>query len=165
MKTRIIAEIGSNWEGKLSIGKKIIQECKNAGAYGVKFQMWRALDLYSNDHPNWKEIKKSELTFKKAKELKKVFEPLVTLAKDDTVHARRRVLAELGLHFNSLTPKEARLARAGDTSAYNVDRIVLDKLFNVLGPRYKERPGGYTRIVLSSKRVGDAAETCYIQCV
>lgn len=71
MKTRIIAEIGSNWEGKLSIGKKIIQECKNAGAYGVKFQMWRALDLYSNDHPNWKEIKKSELTFKKAKELKR----------------------------------------------------------------------------------------------
>ncbi len=104
-------------------------------------------------------------TKEKAKELKKVFEPLVTLAKDDTVHARRRVLAELGLHFNSLTPKEARLARAGDTSAYNVDRIVLDKLFNVLGPRYKERPGGYTRIVLSSKRVGDAAETCYIQCV
>ncbi len=104
-------------------------------------------------------------TKEKAKELKKVFEPLVTLAKDDTVHARRRVLAELGLHFNSLTPKEARQARAGDTSAYNVDRIVLDKLFNVLGPRYKERPGGYTRIVLSSKRVGDAAETCYIQCV
>jgi large subunit ribosomal protein L17 len=104
-------------------------------------------------------------TKEKAKELKKVFEPLVTLAKSDTLHARRRVLAELGLHFNSLTPKEARLARAGDTSAYNVDRIVLDKLFNVLGPRYKERPGGYTRIVLSSKRVGDAAETCYIQCV
>jgi len=104
-------------------------------------------------------------TKEKAKELKKVFEPLVTLAKSDTVHARRRVLEELGLHFNSLTPKEARLARAGDTSAYNVDRIVLDKLFNVLGPRYKERPGGYTRIILSSKRVGDAAETCYIQCV
>jgi sialic acid synthase SpsE len=71
MKVKIIAEIGSNWEGKLSIAKKIIQECKNVGAYGVKFQMWRAHDLYSNDHPNWKDIKKSELTFKKAKELKK----------------------------------------------------------------------------------------------
>jgi sialic acid synthase SpsE len=71
MKVKVIAEIGSNWEGKLSIAKKIIQECKNAGAYGVKFQMWRAHDLYSNDHPNWKDIKKSELTFKKAKELKK----------------------------------------------------------------------------------------------
>lgn len=101
----------------------------------------------------------------KAKELKKVFEPLVTLAKNDTLHARRRVLSELGLHYNSLTSKEARKAKAGDTSMYNIDRIVLDKLFKVLGPRYKERPGGYTRIILSSKRVGDAAETCFIECV
>ncbi len=101
----------------------------------------------------------------KAKELKKVFEPLVTLAKSDTLHARRLVLSELGLHFNSLTPKEARKAKEGDTSMYNIDRIVMDKLFNVLGPRYKERPGGYTRIVLSEKRVGDAALTCFIECV
>ena len=71
MKTKVFAEIGSNWQGSISTGKKIIQECKNAGAYAVKFQMWRATDLYSNKHPNWKEIKKSELTFKKALELKK----------------------------------------------------------------------------------------------
>ena len=101
----------------------------------------------------------------KAKELKKVFEPLVTLAKEDTLHARRLVLKELGLHFNALTPKEARKAKAGDTSMYNIDRVVLDKLFKDLGPRYKERPGGYTRIVLSSRRVGDDAETCFIECV
>lgn len=101
----------------------------------------------------------------KAKELKKVFEPLVTLAKEDTLHARRLVLKELGLHYNSLTPKEARLAKAGDKSMYNIDRIVLDKLFKELGPRYKERPGGYTRIVLSTRRVGDDAETCFIECV
>ena len=104
-------------------------------------------------------------TKEKAKELKKVFEPLVTLAKSDTLHARRLVLKELGLHHNSLTPKEARKAKAGDTSAYNIDRLVLDKLFKELGPRYKERPGGYTRIVLSSKRVGDDAQTCFIECV
>jgi large subunit ribosomal protein L17 len=100
-----------------------------------------------------------------AKELKKVFEPLVTLAKTDTLHARRLVLSRLGLHYNPLTPKEARQAKEGDTSMYNIDRIVMDKLFKDLGPRYKERPGGYTRIVLSSRRVGDAAETCFIECV
>lgn len=71
MKSKIFAEIGSNWQGSTKIGKKIIQECKNAGAYAVKFQMWRATDLYSKKHPNWDEIKKSELTFKKALELKK----------------------------------------------------------------------------------------------
>ena len=72
MKIKIFAEIGSNWEGKVSIAKKIIQECKNVDANGVKFQMWRANDLYTKDHPNWNEIEKSELTFEKAIELKKI---------------------------------------------------------------------------------------------
>ena len=72
MKTTIIAEIGSNWEGNLSKAKKIIHECKKAGADAVKFQMWRAKDLYSENHPNWKEIKKAELTFEKAKKIKKI---------------------------------------------------------------------------------------------
>ncbi|MCV0410569.1 N-acetylneuraminate synthase family protein [Nitrosopumilus sp.] len=72
MKTIIVAEIGSNWEGSVSKAKKIIQECKKAGADIVKFQMWRAEDLYSKNHPNWKEIKKSELTFEKARKIKKI---------------------------------------------------------------------------------------------
>ncbi len=72
MKAFVIAEIGSNWEGKVSIARKIIQECKLAGANAVKFQMWRAVDLYSEDHPEWKVIKKSELTFEKAKKIKKI---------------------------------------------------------------------------------------------
>ena len=72
LKTTIIAEIGSNWEGSLVTAKKIIQNCKNAGADVVKFQMWRAKDLYSEKHPNWKIIKKSELTFEKAKKIKKI---------------------------------------------------------------------------------------------
>ena len=72
MKTIIIAEIGSNWEGKLSIAKKIILECKFAGADAVKFQMWRAKDLYTETHPEWSTIKKSELTFDKAKKIKKI---------------------------------------------------------------------------------------------
>ena len=70
MKTFIVAEIGSNWEGRLSTAKRIIHECKKAGANAVKFQMWKAEDLYTVDHPNWKEIKKSELTFQVAKKLK-----------------------------------------------------------------------------------------------
>jgi len=72
LKTTIIAEIGSNWEGSVSKAEKIIRECKKAGADAVKFQMWRAEDLYSENHPNWKEIKKSELTFEKAKRIKKI---------------------------------------------------------------------------------------------
>jgi sialic acid synthase SpsE len=76
LKTIIVAEIGSNWEGKLSIAKKIISECKIAGADAVKFQMWRARDLYSETHPEWSTIKKSELTFKKAEEIKKISDEL-----------------------------------------------------------------------------------------
>ena len=76
MKTTIIAEIGSNWEGNLDIAKKIILECKRAGADAVKFQMWRAKDLYSKTHPDWVTIRKSELTFKKAEKIKKISDNL-----------------------------------------------------------------------------------------
>ena len=76
MKTTIIAEIGSNWEGDLRKGRKLIRESKKAGANLVKFQMWRATDLYSKKHPNWNIIKKSELTFDKAKKLKKFADKL-----------------------------------------------------------------------------------------
>ena len=71
MKAVIIAEIGSNWEGSVTKAKKIIHECKKAGADAIKFQMWRAEDLYNTCHPNWKNIKKSELTFDKARKIKK----------------------------------------------------------------------------------------------
>ena len=71
MRTFVVAEIGSNWEGDIKKAKKAIHECKNAGADAVKFQMWRANDLYSPKHPQWKFIKKSELTLKKAEKLKK----------------------------------------------------------------------------------------------
>jgi len=70
MKTTIVAEIGSNWEGEIGKAKKIIQGCKDAGADAVKFQLWRAEDLYSKKHPLWNWIKKSELTFQKVKSLK-----------------------------------------------------------------------------------------------
>jgi N,N'-diacetyllegionaminate synthase len=69
LKVFSIAEIGSNWEGDLSIGKKIIKECKKSNADAVKFQMWRAEDLYPS-HPLFKKIKKTELSFKNAEKLK-----------------------------------------------------------------------------------------------
>jgi sialic acid synthase SpsE len=71
MNTYIVAEIASNWEGSISKAKKLILESKKAGANAVKFQMWRANDLYSKANPQWKIIKKSELTFEKAEKLKK----------------------------------------------------------------------------------------------
>ncbi len=70
MKSTIIAEIGSNWEGNMNTAEKIITECKRAGADIVKFQMWRAKDLYSETHPEWNTIKKSELSFEKAEKIK-----------------------------------------------------------------------------------------------
>ena len=51
---------------------KLISKCKDAGADAVKFQMWRATDLYNMDHPDWNFIKKSEITFKTAKKLKEI---------------------------------------------------------------------------------------------
>ena len=71
MKITVVAEIGSNWEGNIIKAKKIIRECKKSGADAVKFQMWRANDLYNPKHPSWKVIKKSELTFNQASMLKK----------------------------------------------------------------------------------------------
>ncbi len=72
MKTFVVAEIGSNWEGSLQKAEKLIKKCKDAGADAVKFQMWRATDLYSDKHPSWDFIKKSEITFNIATKLKKI---------------------------------------------------------------------------------------------
>ena len=70
MSIKFIAEIGSNWEGDIELAKKHIKASKENGADFVKFQMWRAEDLYNKDHPQWESIKKSEMTENIAKELK-----------------------------------------------------------------------------------------------
>ena len=103
----------------------------------------------------------------KAKALKRFVEPLITLAKEDTLFNRRRVFQLLGLRFNWLTPKQNRKVKEkGDLSAYNGDRRILDQLFKELGPKFKKREGGYTRIVRTvSGRVGDCAPCCVIECV
>ena len=80
-------------------------------------------------------------TVPKAKELRRVVEPLITLAKTDGVAQRRRA-------FDRLRDKE-----------------VVGKLFNELGPRYQDRPGGYVRILKTGHRAGDAAPMAIVQLV
>ncbi len=80
-------------------------------------------------------------TVPKAKELRRVVEPMITLAKEDSVANRR-------LAFNRLR-----------------DRDIVTKLFNELGPRFKVRPGGYTRILKMGFRVGDNAPMALVELV
>ncbi len=70
MKINLVAEVGSNWEGNLELAKEHIKKSKESGANYIKFQMWRAEDLYQLNHPNWEIIKKSELTQDVVLELK-----------------------------------------------------------------------------------------------
>ncbi|MGD8576778.1 MAG: 50S ribosomal protein L17 [Thiohalophilus sp.] len=80
-------------------------------------------------------------TLPKAKELRRTVEPLITLAKKDSVANRR-------LAFNRLR-----------------DRDAVSKLFNELGPRYQNRPGGYLRILKCGFRSGDKAPMAYVELV
>ncbi|MDN3507110.1 MAG: 50S ribosomal protein L17 [Simkaniaceae bacterium] len=100
----------------------------------------------------------------KAKILKRDADKMVTLAKKNTLATRRKAIGELMVRFNSLTPKEARAAKKGDTSSYNGDRKVINKLFDVLGPRFAARPGGYTRLIKTAgTRRGDQSAKCIIE--
>ena len=104
-----------------------------------------------------------ETTVPKAKELRRYADKMITLAKKNTLAARRDAIAQMMVQFNTLTEKEKRAARAGDTSSYSRDRIVIDRLFTDLGPRFASRQGGYTRIIKGGRRVGDGAQTCFIE--
>lgn len=80
-------------------------------------------------------------TLPKAKELRRVIEPLITLAKQDSVANRRLAMARTG------------------------DKEVVGKLFSELGPRYEARPGGYIRILKCGFRSGDNAPMAYVELV
>ncbi len=80
-------------------------------------------------------------TLPKAKELRRVVEPLITMAKEDSVAKRRLAFARLR------------------------DKEIVAKLFNELGPRYKERPGGYLRILKCGYRAGDKAPMAIVELV
>ncbi len=102
-------------------------------------------------------------TVVKAKELRRHADQMITLAKKNTLASKRNAIAYMKIMYNSLTPKEARLVKAGDKSSYSRDRIVIDKLFGELRERFLERAGGYTRIIRKEDRIGDSAPTCYIE--
>lgn len=102
-------------------------------------------------------------TVEKAKELKKVVEPLITLSTEDNLTNRRRAIQLLGVRFNQFTPKEARELKNGGEYLLNDDRKLIKKLFTEIGPKYKGTPGGYTRIVRTTTRQGDGAELCVIE--
>ena len=97
--------------------------------------MFRNMAISLIDH----EIIKT--TLPKAKELRRIAEPLITMAKTDNVAKRR-------LAFSRLR-----------------NRNIVTKLFNELGPRYKERPGGYLRILKCGFRTGDKAAMAIVEFV
>jgi large subunit ribosomal protein L17 len=97
--------------------------------------------MFSNMASSLFEHELIKTTLPKAKELRRVAEPLITLAKEDTVAQRR-------LAFSRLRSKS-----------------VVGKLFSELGPRYKSRPGGYLRILKCGYRDGDNAPMAYVELV
>lgn len=97
--------------------------------------------MYRNMAASLIEHEVIKTTLPKAKELRRVAEPLITLAKEDTVAHRR-------LAFSRLRSQAA-----------------VGKLFTELGPRYQERAGGYTRILKAGHRAGDSAPVAYIELV
>lgn len=121
------------------------------------------LAMFSNMLKSLIEHERIETTVPKAKALKRYADKMITLAKENTLASKRRANAQLRVRFNALTPKEARLAKEGDLSAYNTDRKVVGKLFNELGPRFANRKGGYTRMTKLSFRQGDNTQTCVIE--
>lgn len=107
---------------------------------------------------------KIETTTGKGKELKRLADKLITLAKKGDLAARRKAIAELMIRFNPLTPKEQREVRVSKkTHSFNQDRLVIDKLFGDLQMRFVNRQGGYTRLVHGDCRVGDNAPMCVIE--
>ena len=95
-------------------------------------------------------------TIEKAKEVKPFAEKLITLAKKGTLPARRRAIALLG-NRDIVDYKDGQAVRKG---------TVVGKLFSELGPRYLDRPGGYTRIIrLSLRRLGDNGQLVLLQLI
>tara|TARA_B110000503_G_scaffold116714_1_gene176081 strand:- start:1378 stop:1794 length:417 start_codon:yes stop_codon:yes gene_type:complete len=86
------------------------------------------------------EHEKIKTTLPKAKSLRSIVEKLVTIGKANTLHAKRLLISKLG----------------GDYKEVN-------KLLNVISPRFISRPGGYTRIIKSGSRLGDHAPMAYIE--
>ncbi len=102
-------------------------------------------------------------TVTKAKELRRHAEKMITLAKKNTLASKRNAISTLKVAFNPLSTKEARTAKTGNKEAFSRDRQVIEKLFGELRERFATRNGGYTRIIRKDVRIGDNANTCYIE--
>ncbi len=95
-------------------------------------------------------------TIERAKEVKPFAEKLITLAKKGTLPARRRAIALLG-NRDVIDYEDGRAVKTG---------TIIGKLFSELGPRYLDRPGGYTRIIrLSLRRLGDNGQLVLLQLI
>jgi large subunit ribosomal protein L17 len=97
-------------------------------------------------------------TVEKAKEVRPFVEKIITLARKGTIHARRLALAKLG------PMGQARPLAHEEDEAKQDDRKVIKKLFDEIGPRFKDRPGGYTRIIKRhERRLGDGGRTAFLE--
>lgn len=95
-------------------------------------------------------------TKEKAKEVKSFAEKLITLAKKGTLSARRRAISLLG-NRDIVSEQDGQVVKQG---------TIIGKLFNEIGPRYLNRPGGYTRIIrLAMRRLGDNGQLVLLQLV
>ncbi len=109
------------------------------------------------------EKERIETTLIKGKEIKRYADKLITLAKKDTISAKRLAKSKLMIRYNPLTSKEKKQVKNKDYSSYNTDRNVIKKLFTDLKDRYTDRKGGYTRLIKKDFRVGDGSKTCIIE--
>ncbi len=98
-------------------------------------------------------------TLPKAKAVRPFVEQLITLARKGGLHSRRLAIMQLGPAANAeVKPKERDDQKDADS------RTIVQKLFSDLGPRFKTRPGGYTRIIKRvERRLGDAGATAYLE--
>ncbi|MCW5936617.1 MAG: 50S ribosomal protein L17 [Fimbriimonadaceae bacterium] len=111
-------------------------------------------------------------TMGRAKELRRIVERLITIGKEDTLHARRKARQILVGHSRSSAMPEELL---GKTEAEKLEFMkanslingedLVNHLFRNVSPLYKDRPGGYTRLTRTGTRRGDAAETAVLELV
>src|SRR5262249_9754984 len=95
-------------------------------------------------------------TVAKAKEARRFVEKLITLARKGTLHARRVALAEMRPAGNR--------APGEDADGNPVTVRVIQKLFDEIGPRFRDRPGGYTRVIKRhERRLGDGGHTAFLE--
>jgi large subunit ribosomal protein L17 len=97
-------------------------------------------------------------TLEKAKGVRPFVEKLITLAKKGTLHARRLAVMRMGPMADAVVRPPEKKDDEGD------DRTVIQKLFSDIGPRFKDRPGGYTRIIKRhQRRLGDGGKTAFLE--